>query len=54
MKRILCSIGAGLVVCLLAWLSGFDFSERGDGALFVAICALIAAGWVYAYPGWEE
>lgn len=54
MKRILCSIGAGLIACLLAWLSGFDFNERGVDTLFVAIYALIFAGFAYAYPGWEE
>ena len=37
-------------VCLVAWVGGFDFNERGnDAALLVALCAVLG-GYAAAYP----
>lgn len=54
MKRITCSIAAAGLVCLLAWLSGFDFNERGGTALLVAYLTLVTGGATYFFPGWTE
>lgn len=37
------ALGAVAVVCLLAWLGGFDFDERGEGAFVVGIWVVLAA-----------
>lgn len=54
MKRALCSIGAGLIVCGLAWVAGFDFTERGYTAFCVAVASLWAVFLVCTYPGWGD
>jgi hypothetical protein len=54
MKRILASIGGGLVVLGMSWLFGFDFDERGPHAVMTAYLAVAVALWVYFAPGWRE
>lgn len=53
MKRLACSICAALTVCLLSWLGGFDFNERGGAALLVGYFSLGAGVLTYLIPGWE-
>jgi uncharacterized membrane protein YfcA len=50
MKRIAQSIFAAAIVCALAWVSGFDFSERSVTSLFVSSLAISAFLMVYIYP----
>lgn len=54
MKRIACSIFAGLAVCAMAWIGGFDFNERGFIAFFVAYVSACAALMTYWFPNWKE
>ena len=53
MKRIACSIFAGLAVCAMAWICGFDFNERGFTAFFVAYVSACAALMTYLFPNWR-
>jgi hypothetical protein len=53
MKRIACALGSGLLVCLFAWLAGFDFNERGFKTFVVAYSAVSFMALVYFFPNWK-
>ena len=50
MRRVLAAIAGASIGLSLAWLAGFDFNERGLGALVVALISLILAATGAAYP----
>lgn len=49
MKRWALAIAVAAAVCLLAWLGGFDFNERGAAAFGVATWALWASAVVLMF-----
>ena len=53
-KRTLAALTGGSIVLVGAWLSGFNFDERGPGALFVFMVTVVMAAWAAAYPGFKE
>jgi len=52
--RILCTIIVTTLEIAGAWISGFDFNERGFLALFVYLVALIFAALTYFFPAWTD
>ena len=46
------SLLSAVIVCVIAWIGGFDFNERGGPAALVTISALFVFGWIYFCPIW--
>lgn len=50
MKRILTSISFALLVPALAWVGGYDFSERGHESFVVCLWTIGVFAAAYTYP----
>jgi hypothetical protein len=54
MKRVVLSALVGLLVPALFWLGGYDFDQRGSGAVMCAVYTLLVGGMAYMFPGWDD
>lgn len=53
MKRIIYTLLSMLAALIVVWLGGFDFDERGPGAVFAAILTALAFCFQFFAPWWE-
>jgi hypothetical protein len=53
-KRLTATILSAIGVCVMAWIAGFDFDERGATAFFVAAFAIVFPIFVYTCPLWSN
>lgn len=49
-RRALAAIAAIAAVCLLSWIGGFDFNERGASAFFIAYLSITFGVVAAAFP----
>ena len=52
-KRIAYTLLCPAIVCLMAWLAGYNFDERGYTAFLVFYVSLGAALFVWWSPSWK-
>lgn len=53
MKRTAFSVLMAAFVILIFWVGGMEF-ERGSNQALCLIFAFVAAGFAYAFPGWDD
>jgi hypothetical protein len=54
MKRYFVSTVCAAVVPVMAWLAGYNFDKRGEGAFFTAWIAITVWVLVFVHPHWAE
>lgn len=42
------------ISCLLFWLGGYSFNERGEASVWCAVCSLLLGFFLATYPGLDR